>query len=92
MFASTGLRIAFAIDGGQPQIVTIDKDVEVSSAKWAANILNVTTNGRAKISLVKGKHTLRVFAVDTGVVLDKIVLSSGEMPTSYFGPAETVIR
>ena len=87
-----GLRFAFAIDGGEPQIVVIDKDTEVSSRKWAQNILDQTTVGKSKISLSKGSHTLRIFAVDTGVVLDKIVLSTSELPTSYFGPPETIFN
>ncbi|MFT3746556.1 MAG: glycosyl hydrolase 115 family protein [Pyrinomonadaceae bacterium] len=86
---SNGLRIAFAIDGGEPQIAVVDKEIEVSSRKWAQNILDECTIGRVKISISEGEHKLRVFAVDTGVVLDKIVLSSGKLPESYFGPVET---
>ncbi|HKP68533.1 MAG TPA: glycosyl hydrolase 115 family protein, partial [Pyrinomonadaceae bacterium] len=84
-----GLRVAFTIDGGLPVTVVVDKDTEVSSRKWAQNILGETTIGAAQVKLTKGQHTLRVFAVDTGVVLDKIVLASRELPTSYFGPPET---
>ena len=84
-----GLRIAFSIDVGDPQIVVVDSDAEVSSRKWAQNILDETTIGFAKIKLTTGRHKLRIIAVDTGVVLDKIVLVSGTQPESYFGPAET---
>ena len=84
-----GLRFAFAVDDNAPQIVAVDKDTEVSSPTWANNILNETTVGAAKIKLEKGAHILRIFAVDTGVVLDKIVLNAGEMKTSYFAPTET---
>jgi len=87
-----GLRIAFSIDGGAPQVVTIDKNTEVSSRKWSLNTLNESTVGTSKIDLSKGRHDLRLFAVDTGVVVDKIVLSSGELPTSYFGPPETLFH
>jgi hypothetical protein len=38
---------------------------------------------------MKGTHVLKIFAVDTGVVLDKIALTSLELPASYFGPPET---
>ncbi|MEQ1603277.1 MAG: glycosyl hydrolase 115 family protein [Pyrinomonadaceae bacterium] len=84
-----GLRIAFAIDSAEPQIVVIDKDTEVSSRKWAQNILDATTIGKHKMSLTEGEHKLRIFAVDTGVLLDKIVLSQGKLADSYFGPRET---
>ena len=84
-----GLRIAFSIDGGEPQIVVVDNETEVSSRKWAQNILDETTIGSAKVRLTSGLHKLRIIAVDTGVVLDKIVLASGRLPESYFGPDET---
>lgn len=89
LVAGGGLRLAFSIDGRPAQVVTVDKEVEVSSPKWAQNILNGTTMGSANVSLRKGRHTFRILAIDTGVVLDKIVLSSGDLPASYFGPDET---
>lgn len=84
-----GLRLAFSIDGGEPQIVVIDKETEVSSRKWAQNILDQTTRGKARIAIPAGEHKLRIFAVDTGVVLDKIVIFGTEPPLSYLGPKET---
>jgi hypothetical protein len=84
-----GLRIAFSIDNGVPQTVAADSDTEVSSRRWAQNILDETTIGSAKIKLTTGRHKLRIFAVDTGAVLDKIVLASDTLPVSYFGPDET---
>jgi hypothetical protein len=87
-----GLRIAVAIDDTAPQIITFDKDTEVSSPKWAQNILNQTTIGQTNFELAKGIHVLKIFAVDTGVVLDKIVLHSAALPASYFGPPETRVN
>lgn len=84
-----GLRIAFAIDDNEPVIVSADKDTDVSSRKWAQNILDQNTRAFAKVTIPSGKHRLRVFAVDTGIVLDKIVLSKKPLSTSYFGPTET---
>lgn len=89
LVAGNGLRFAVAIDGEPPQIMTIDQETEVSSAKWAQNVLNQSTIGESRFRLVKGSHVLKIFAVDTGVVLDKIVLSSSALPTSYFAPRET---
>jgi hypothetical protein len=88
----TGLRLAFSVDGRPPEIVTLDKDSEVGGNKWSYNILNESTIGRGHpISLVRGDHLLRIFAIDTGVVLDKVVLSSGAADDSYFGPPETAV-
>lgn len=68
------LRFAFAIDDAKPQIIEVDKDTDVSSVKWSYNVLNQETIGKAEIKLEKGTHILKIFAVDTGVVLDKIEL------------------
>ncbi len=84
-----GLRLAFSVDEGPRQTVAADKTTEVSSAKWSMNVLNESTDVVANIKLTKGLHTLRIFAVDTGVVLDKLYLFSGIDPGGYFGPPET---
>lgn len=89
---NNGLRFAFAVDEEKPQIISADKDTEVSTAKWYQNILNQTTVAHTKIKLEKGTHILKIFAVDTGVVLDKIVLSEAALPTSYFAPKETLVK
>lgn len=86
---SNALRIAFSIDGQKTEIVEAGKGIEVSSREWSKNILDATVVGRARISVTKGRHILRISAVDTGVVLDKIVLARSELPSSYLGPAET---
>ena len=77
-----------SVDDATPQIVDIES--EEYSKVWGGNVLRaaamgVTTNqiGNA------GKHTLKVWMVDPGVPVDKIVLSFGDEDHSYFGPAET---
>jgi hypothetical protein len=39
--------------------------------------------------LSKGIHTLRFYGMDAGLVLQKLVLSKGKLPYSYFGPEES---
>jgi len=88
----SGQRIGFSVDSGPLQVLTIDKDVEVGGQKWSYNVLNETTIGSSgKIDLTKGLHTLKVFAIDNGIVMDKIVLNVNPIKESYFGPAETAI-
>ena len=36
-----------------------------------------------------GAHVLKFWRVDPGVVLEKLVLSQGELPATYLGPPET---
>jgi hypothetical protein len=38
-----------------------------------------------------GAHTLRVFGIDAGVVLDKLVIDCGGLQPSYLGPPESRI-
>ena len=35
-----------------------------------------------------GQHVLRVGMIDPAVVLLKIIINSGDLPASYFGPPE----
>ncbi|HEY0724041.1 MAG TPA: hypothetical protein VGD41_08685, partial [Pyrinomonadaceae bacterium] len=39
-----------------------------------------------------GAHTLKIYMVDAGVVLDKIVIDTGGLKPSYLGPPETRVR
>lgn len=86
-----GLRYAIGVDNQPPQIVTVGADAEVSSPKWSQNVLNASTTGTTKISFNSGPHVLKIYAVDTGVVLDKIVINTGGWQPSYLGPPETGI-
>jgi hypothetical protein len=86
-----GLRYAVGLDDLPPQIVTVGAEVEVSSKQWSLNVLNAMTAGRSKIRLEPGARVLKIYMVDAGVVLDKIVLSAGNLPHSYLGLPETKI-
>ncbi|MEO6391601.1 MAG: glycosyl hydrolase 115 family protein [Pyrinomonadaceae bacterium] len=87
-----GLRYAIGIDDHPPQMVVVGADVEVSSPLWARNVLNATTIGASQVKLSPGRHVLKIYMVDAGVVVDKIVLQAGASVMSYLGPPETIIR
>jgi hypothetical protein len=90
--SAKGLRFAISLDGGEPLTVSADAGVEVSSKQWSLNVLNSATTASAQLNVVTpGKHTLRIWMVDTGVVLDKIVLESGKVRPSYLGPKESKV-
>ncbi|WP_179032080.1 hypothetical protein [Paenibacillus kribbensis] len=42
--------------------------------------------------LTAGMHTLRFYVLDTGLVLQKLVLSRKPLPCSYFGPRESFCK
>lgn len=49
------------------------------------NIHTTTTTHR----LTKGTHILHFYGMDAGLVLQKLVLSKGKLPKSFFGPEES---
>jgi hypothetical protein len=89
---SSGLRFAYAFDGGEPREVAAGAGVEVTSKEWAQNVLNATTKATAGVKLEAGAHVLKIYMLDPGVVLDKIVLDTGGLRFSYLGPPETRIK
>ena len=82
------LRFALALDDAPPQLVALEfKD---GGAEWAQGVLNATRTVGVTLHVPSpGAHTLRVFGVDAGVVLDKIVIDCGGLLPSYLGPPET---
>ena len=86
---SQGLRFAFSFDGAEPRELAASAGVEVTSKEWAQNVLNATTKVSSTVKLESGAHVLRIYMTDPGVVLDKIVLNTGGLRSSYLGPPET---
>ncbi len=84
------LRFAIAFDDAPPQLVALN--VKDGGSEWAQGVLNATRIATVTLAVpTPGVHTLHIYGVDAGVVLDKIVLDSGRtiFPPSYFGPPET---
>lgn len=91
-----GLRFAVSLDGSQPQM--IDALAQNTEKDWE----KVVSDGvRLVVAPLRveavGYHTLRVHAIDPGVVLEKIVLQRPNHPgsagpigqKSYLGPVES---
>lgn len=84
-----GLRLAVSIDDQMPRTInihenetpktwgkTVEDNMRLISSKW-------------KISS-SGKHTLKYWMIDPGVVLQKIVVDADGLKPSYLGPPESV--
>jgi len=64
----------------------------VPSRAWSLRVLNATTTGQTTLEVAAaGSHVLKIYMVDPGVVLDKIVLDVGGLRPSYLGPPETKV-
>ncbi|MEA3188810.1 MAG: hypothetical protein QOD99_2640 [Chthoniobacter sp.] len=89
-----GLRLAAAIDDGLPIPLAVTAGFDPKSSGWSERVLAnaIETSVELPKPLTPGWHTLRLVAVDAGVVIDKIVLDLGGLGPSYDGPPETVIR
>ncbi len=84
-----GLRYAIAFDDQTPQIV--EYDAAEYSAQWSVNVLQGAAISKSTHTVTgTGPHTLKIWMVDPGVVMDKIVI--GNAPSSYLGPPETNVK
>jgi hypothetical protein len=93
LHAGQGLRLAIGLDDQKAQIVTVGAGMEVPSREWSQNVLNATTIGTTTLTVTTaGLHTLRLFMIDPGVIVDKIVIDSGGLRPSYLGPPETLFQ
>jgi hypothetical protein len=87
---ATGLQYAISIDDETPQIISINKEDNNTGVwnKWVADNIII------KISLHKiiteDKHTVKYWMVNSGVVLQKLVLDFGGVKQTYLGPPETI--
>lgn len=89
-----GLKYAIAIDDEEPEIINIHEGDTIPDWEypdWWNN--SVTDHIRIKQSLHKsvkpGKHTLKIWMVDPGVVFQKFVIDAGGLKPSYLGPPES---
>jgi len=86
-----GLQYAISIDDEAPQIISINKEDRNTGAgiwnKWVGENIIIKTS-RHKI-FQPGKHVVKFWMVNPGVVLQKLVLDFGGVKPSYLGPPET---
>ncbi|MFV0537470.1 MAG: glycosyl hydrolase 115 family protein [Dysgonomonas sp.] len=86
--SNRGLRYAVSIDGGEEQIVNINKTYTIKEMeKWQANSINETSTTH-QIS-TSGRHTIRFRVLDPGIVLQKVMLDMGGLKPSYLGAPQS---
>ncbi|AKQ47511.1 glycosyl hydrolase [Rufibacter radiotolerans] len=83
-----GLRYAISFDDQAPQIINIHRGK--GEGEWNRNVANNINLTISKHQLAQpGAHTLKFWMVDSGVVLQKIVVDAGGLKPSYLGPPES---
>ncbi len=90
-----GLKYAVAIDNEEPQIVNmnageIKPDYEYAEW-WMKSVGDHIKTKATKHRLDKpGKHTLKIWMIDPGIVFQKFVIDAGDSKPCYLGPPESV--
>lgn len=89
------IRYAVSADDGEMDVVKTIPDENYNiggghwqARDWAEGVLNNCHYGENKLTLEPGLHTIAVYGMEAGLVLQKLVLYKGDLPASYFGPTE----
>lgn len=88
-FNDGGTELAVSFDDETPVILNMNKDDQLKTWEgWVSNNINqvISTHQINK----PGKHTLKIRMIDPGVVLQKIVVQTGENKPTYLGQPESM--
>ncbi len=90
-FNNKGLRYGISFDDEAPQVFNITADN--SQKAWMQSVAdNIRIVQSAHHISTPGKHVLKYWYADLGVILQKIVIDMGGVKESYLGPPETLIK
>ena len=91
-FNDGGTELAVSFDDEAPVILNMNKNNQERIWEgWVSNNINQVVSSHQLIK--PGKHTLKVWMVDPGVVLQKIVVRTGNEKSSYLGePESTTVK
>jgi hypothetical protein len=88
-----GLRIAASFDDELPKIIDIlpaNFDAKNGNANWEQSVRDSVRKVKFTPKLEEpAYYTLKIWMVDPGVVLQKIVVNTGGVKPSYMGPPES---
>ena len=88
--AQNGMRVAVSVDGGP--VAVLDLYAAEFTAAWREHVLtNAAAAKLHDLAFKPGAHTLTVYALDPGVVLDRIEIDFSGAPRAYGAVPETRI-
>jgi hypothetical protein len=87
------VRYGISFDNEEPVIVTLvpeDFDARNGNREWERSVSDNYRMGKSSHVIdAPGYHTLKIWMIDPGVVLQKIVVNTGGVKRSYLGPPES---
>jgi hypothetical protein len=90
------VRMGVSMDDGTEQVLTVVPKGYVAgdgNRDWEESVRNGARKVNSKLNVpTSGKHTLRIWMVDPGIMLQKVLLDTGGLKTSYLGPPESARR
>lgn len=85
------MRYALCIDDSPLTIV--DFRTVGRSEEWKQNVLrNNAIKQTALPAITSGKHTLKIYGIDPGVILDRIVINLGTTRNAYSAIPQTIVK
>jgi len=90
------LHFAVSIDDQKPVMVTgvpttvLASGTAWNGSEWAKNVMDEARTVSAKVQIPSpGYHTLKIWMVDPGITVQKILIDLGGLKPSYLGPPES---
>lgn len=96
VISTRGLGLAVSIDDQPAQVVNVFTPATFKSQDFLGRAYNENVRNNARVMHFRqtvnnsGKHTLKISMVDPTVVVMKVVIHDAPLPTSYFGPPESL--
>jgi hypothetical protein len=85
-----GLRYAISIDDQSPIEVNMHENYVYFTPTWEASVAQNAVIKTTNVTLDKsGAHTIKFWAIDPGVVMQKLIIDTGNLKPSYLGPPES---
>lgn len=86
-----GLKFAVSIDDGAPQVLNLNEGETTPDWKypdwWNKSVGDhIKIRQTGTLELQAGTHTLKLWMIDPGVVVQKFVIDAGGLKPSYLGP------
>ena len=83
-----GLRFAVSIDDREPVVLTLDDRDD--HAAWMENVADSVDRQAARFDdVAPGPHTVRLWRVDPGVIVQRVSVRTENLPETYLGPPES---